>query len=77
MKKYGAVLAGIIGIILVMIGIGSKVKKAISFSVIGGADGPTAVFVAGKLGTDFSIGMIAIGIIFIILIIILLRRNKK
>lgn len=89
MKKYGAVFAGIIGIILVMFGIDSKGKKAISVSVIrgadmpasvsviGGADGPTSVFLAGNLGSDFSNGMIATGIIFIILMIILLKRNKK
>lgn len=34
-----------------------------AISVIGGADGPTSVFIAGKVGTDFWIALIAAGIV--------------
>lgn len=77
MKKFGAILTGIIGIFLLIEGIVSKVKKAVAFSIIGGADGPTSVFLAGNLGADLSIGMIVIGVILVAIMIILLRKNKK
>lgn len=46
-----------VGMILAIVGlvIGTRNKAAYSISVIGGADGPTAVFVAGKLGCSESI----------------------
>ena len=40
-----------------------------SFSIIGGADGPTSVFVAGSLGSVLG-GVMILIILFIILVII-------
>ena len=77
MKKCGAILAGIIGIFLLIEGIVSKMKKAVAFSIIGGADGPTSIFLAGNLGADLSIEMIVTGVILVAIMIILLRKNKK
>lgn len=53
MKK---VLAGILaaaGAVIFGIGVTSMTKKAVAVSVIGGADGPTSVFLAGKIGDGF------------------------
>lgn len=36
---------------------------ASAITVIGGADGPTSVFIAGKLGDNFWMGLIAAGIV--------------
>jgi len=77
MKKYVVVMiSGIIGIILTIAGIVSKAKKAVAISIIGGADGPTSVFLAGKVGSDISVSLIVIGVILIAITIILWLRKR-
>ena len=49
MKKRLGIIAGILGIVLAVIGIVLKQKENTAVSVIGGADGPTSIFIAGKL----------------------------
>lgn len=62
MKKILGIVAGIVGII----------------SVIGGADGPTSVFVAGKLNSVLvSILLIAIGVVMLIVAIIFYLKRKR
>lgn len=75
MKKIVVILVGIIGVLLTIVGIVTKAKKAMSIAIIGGADGPTSIFLAGKLGADFSIGLIVIGLILVVLTIILWIRK--
>lgn len=41
--------------------------KVPDFSVIGGADGPTSIFLAGKLGQETMIAAIVIGVLFCVL----------
>lgn len=48
MKKGIGIISCIIGILLAVIGVVMKVKGTMAASVIGGADGPTSVFVAGR-----------------------------
>lgn len=50
MKKGFTVVLAAIGAGLFGVGITSLTKKAVAVSVIGGADGPTSVFLAGKIG---------------------------
>lgn len=76
MKKVLVIVAGMIGVLLTIAGIVSKAKEAVAISIIGGSDGPTSIFLAGKLGTDVSIGLIVIGIILIVLTIILWFRKR-
>lgn len=52
-----------VGVIIAGIGIFLKIKKNIAVSIIGGEDGPTSVFVAGKFGREQSIFGILVGII--------------
>ena len=48
-----------------------------SIGIIGGADGPTAFFVAGKVGGgDMFLGL-AVAVAVIVLIVWLVRRKKK
>ena len=47
MKKVIGITLSLIGIIMVAISLVLKIK---SLSVIGGADGPTSIFIAGKVG---------------------------
>lgn len=50
---------------------------ASAITVIGGADGPTSVFIAGKLGDNFWMGLIAAGIVLAGIIVFLALRNRK
>ena len=60
MKKRLGIIAGILGIVLAVIGIVLKQKENTAVSVIGGADGPTSIFIAGKLNGDNFIFMIVV-----------------
>ena len=50
MKKILGIVAGIVGIISVIVGVALKMNNN-AIAIIGGADGPTSVFVAGKLNS--------------------------
>ncbi len=50
MKKVLNVVLAAIGAGLFGVGVTSMTKKAVAYSVIGRADGPTSVFIAGKIG---------------------------
>lgn len=79
MKKVIGVILGILGSIVV---IGTawarfKSKAAYSVSIIGGADGPTSVFVAGKVGhLHKEAAAIVAGIVLIVAAVLLLRKKK-
>lgn len=51
---------GIFGAYLMAIGMGFNDKAAAAISIIGGADGPTSIFLAGKLGQGKYMGAIAV-----------------
>ena len=60
------IVAGIVGIISVIVGVALKMNNN-AIAIIGGADGPTSVFVAGKLNSVLvSILLIAIGVVMLI-----------
>lgn len=65
-----------VGVIAIALSIILKLKKSVSISFIGGADGPTSIFLAGKIGGDFSTMGIVCGIILIILAILLMVWKK-
>lgn len=53
--------------------------NAVSVSIIGGADGPTSIFLAGKIGTGFKM-TVAAGILLLAAAVILIAkkiRNKR
>lgn len=74
----------ILGIILMVIGIATtivstilKVKGQMSMSVIGGADGPTSIFIAGKVGSTSAIRGIIVGIVlFAVGILVITKKNN-
>ena len=54
-------------------------KKSVAISIIGGADGPTSIFLAGKLGAGFYLGTYLIWLFVILLgvgIVIYIRKKK-
>ena len=61
---------------LAVIGIVLKQKENTAVSVIGGADGPTSIFIAGKLNGDNFIFMIVVGIILLILAGVIFYKRK-
>ena len=75
MKKLG-IGAVIIGIIVSIVGITMKIKEKAAIGIIGGADGPTSIFVAGRVGNDIGY----LGMFFCILLLIIgvwvIFRNK-
>ena len=77
MKKLAIGIGGAIGALLLIWGIFTKIMEYASFSIIGGADGPTAVFIAGNLGDGFSIGVLVLGIVIIGCSVLLWRRKSK
>lgn len=77
MKKGIGIASGIIGILLVVFWSVMKEKENPAFSMIGGLDGPTSVFVAGKIGGDFLNVVIVIGVILIVIGIIVFLKKKN
>ena len=81
MKKIVGVFLMVVGFIATLIGtimlVIVKSNEPPNISIIGGADGPTSIFLAGRLGLPIY-GTIIGGIIaFVIgLMILLVRRNK-
>ncbi|MBC5713449.1 LPXTG cell wall anchor domain-containing protein [Roseburia sp. BX1005] len=77
MKKTMAIILGVIGLVLAGFSAVLKWKKQMSVSIIGGADGPTSIFLAGKIGNDFSVAGIVVGILLLVIAGLLMLRKKK
>lgn len=80
MKKVIGYIVGIVGIILTISGIIFKIRGALSgmsMSISDSPDGPTSVFLAGSLGGDISFGIIAVGVVLIIIATLLVVKVKK
>jgi len=82
MKKIGMIAAGILGV--VFLGAGAAVKYiekkgAVSVSVIGSADGPTSIFLAGSLGDvrTFGVGLMGAGLCCLLILLLLALKNHK
>lgn len=57
-----------------------KGKRAAAISIIGGADGPTSIFLAGKVGDLYSVGAGAAGVVLLLILGIwffICRKGKK
>ena len=55
-----------------------KVVGGIATSIlIGGADGPTSVFIAGKVGNGFGLDTIFVGIILVVAGVAIFIKSKK
>ena len=76
MKKILVIVAGIVGLIFVIIGAALKINNN-AISVIGGVDGPTSVFVATKLNSSSVSMFIVIGVILLVASIFFYLKRKK
>lgn len=70
MNKSVSMIGIIIGVTALIIDIAMKVMKPFAVSVAGGADGPTAVFLAGKVGSDISGILLVTGIVLVVLSVV-------
>ena len=77
MKKVIGIIIAIVGIIIAAFGIEAKQKEAMAISIIGGADGPTSVFLAGKVGAVPIAMTIIVGVVLVLLGVVLFLRKKK
>lgn len=77
MKKWSVGIIGAIGIVgLVCRGL-FKAKSSMAVSIIGGADGPTSIFIAGKFTDNVFIKFMIVGAVLVGLSILLLMTRKK
>lgn len=65
MKKVVGISIGIIGALCIIIGGIMKEKENTAVSIIGGADGPTSIFLAGKLNGNAAILLMVVGIVLL------------
>ncbi len=76
MKKWICMIVGLISALILYFGITAKLNEQKAIAIIGGADGPTSIFIAGKVGYGSIVTMIIVGVIIIAGIIIMIKRRK-
>ena len=83
MKRIVAIMADLAGAVLLAAGIMMKVKSQREVSVIGetmvvgGADGPTSIFIAAKINHDTLALLLIVGAVLLILLGIWLITKRK
>jgi oxaloacetate decarboxylase beta subunit len=75
MKKITGGILTILGMGIAILSLIAKIKGQMAVSIIGGADGPTSVFLAGKVGGNFFAGII-VGVILLAVGIFLITKKK-
>ena len=78
MKKFGLGMIAL-SIIIFITGVSMKIKQRAAIGIIGGADGPTSVFIAGKVPEGLGIMGILCGILLLgagLYLIFRKNRNK-
>lgn len=76
MKKIFGILLSVIGSIIAISGLILKIKGQVSASIINEANGPTSIFIAGKIGGTSAVIGVLVGIILIILGVAIIVRKK-
>ena len=76
MKKILGIGLSVIGIVAVIITVILKIKRQMSISIIGGADGPTSVFIAGKVGNTSAVAGVLVGIVLLVIGVFMIRKKR-
>lgn len=85
-RKIPSLIIGGIGVLFLCIGIYIEVFVKNMFNnqelnaavgIIGGADGPTSIFIAGRLDTNLVPWILGIGIVLIIICVVRLLKKRK
>ncbi len=77
MKKVIAFIVAVVGLLLAAVGIQWKMKESASIGIIGGADGPTSIFIAGKVSDGMALGTLALGVLLIVVGILIYKGLRK
>ena len=77
MKKKFMIIIAVIAILLIALIAIVVNKRNASLAIIGGADGPTTIFLAGTLGNEVLFPAILIGILLLVLGIIFSKKIKR
>ena len=75
MKKIAGMVIGVVGVGLSIVGIGMKLKESVPVSAVGGVDGPTAVFVAGRLDENAPVRLLVAGMCLLMAGAIMFRKR--
>ena len=75
MTKVGIVIS-IVGSIITIIGFILKYMDNKAVTIIGGADGPTSIFLAGKVGNETGMIEIVFGLIILVFGFMIIRRKR-
>ena len=75
MTKVGIVIA-IVGSIITIIGFILKYMENKAVTIIGGADGPTSIFLAGKGGNETGMIEIIFGLIILVFGFMIIWRKR-
>lgn len=76
MKKVLGIILIVMGIVVTGLEIILKVKGHMSVSVIGSSDGPTSVFIAGKVGNTSAVTEMIVGIVSLAIGIFMIAKKK-
>lgn len=77
MKKVLWTVVCTVGMLLVVFGAALKMQENTAVSIIGGADGPTSVYIVGKLNGNFPVVLIIIGLAVLVAAVIVCLRKKQ
>ncbi|WP_044973471.1 hypothetical protein [Ruminococcus sp. HUN007] len=81
MKKTAGIVLLSIGLIIALAGtvtlLSANATSGSGISIIGGADGPTAIFLAGKIGVPLLCAIIAGIVLTVIGVFVLLKKKKS
>ena len=79
MKKVGRIILGILVAIagVLWIAVTLYTTKPHSYTIIGGADGPTSIFLAGKYGAGTIITAVISGLVLAVAGILLIVKKGK
>ena len=75
MKKI-SIGALVTGVIIAVMGFCIRIKEQASIAIIGGADGPTSVFIAGKVPNRIGSIALIVRTLLLIVCILIIRRKK-
>ncbi len=80
MRKIAGIILTVTGIVIAAISlifiINGQMSVASSVAIIGGADGPTSIFVAGKIGGFSAMTGVIAGIVLLAAGIFVIARKK-
>ena len=79
-ETVGRILAAasiILGLCAALSAIRAHMMMNAAIGIIGGADGPTSIFIAGRVGTNTTLVAAAVIIVLVTIVYFVIRKRKK